>query len=85
MARDALGRHGSVARAAGELGVTRQRLSKLMAASRSTGSIRAATFVARAFPVAGGGPAPPPARANAETATPPPFQEGTICRERPPR
>ncbi|MCY3843508.1 MAG: sigma 54-interacting transcriptional regulator, partial [Acidobacteria bacterium] len=29
--RDALGRHGSVARAAGELGVTRQGLSKLMA------------------------------------------------------
>ena len=31
MVRDALGRHGSVARAAGELGVTRQGLSKLMA------------------------------------------------------
>ena len=29
--RNALGRHGSVARAAGELGVTRQGLSKLMA------------------------------------------------------
>ena len=31
MVRDALGRHGTVARAAGELGVTRQGLSKLMA------------------------------------------------------
>ena len=31
MARDALGRHGSATRAAGELGVTRQRLSELMA------------------------------------------------------
>ena len=31
MVRDALGRHSSVARAAGELGVTRQGLSKLMA------------------------------------------------------
>ena len=31
MVRDALGRHGSVARAVGELGVTRQGLSKLMA------------------------------------------------------
>ena len=31
MVRDALGRHRSVARAAGELGVTRQGLSKLMA------------------------------------------------------
>ena len=31
MVRDAIGRHGSVARAAGELGVTRQGLSKLMA------------------------------------------------------
>ena len=31
MVRDALGRHGSVARAAGELGVTHQGLSKLMA------------------------------------------------------
>ena len=31
MVRDTLGRHGSVARAAGELGVTRQGLSKLMA------------------------------------------------------
>ena len=31
MVRDALGRHGSIARAAGELGVTRQGLSKLMA------------------------------------------------------
>ena len=30
MVRDALGRHRSVARAAGELGVTRQGLSKLM-------------------------------------------------------
>ena len=31
MVRDALGRHRSVARAAAELGVTRQGLSKLMA------------------------------------------------------
>ncbi len=31
MVRDALGRHGSTARAAGDLGVTRQGLSKLMA------------------------------------------------------
>ena len=31
MVRDALGRHGTVARAAGELGVTRQGLSKVMA------------------------------------------------------
>ena len=31
MVRDALGRHASVARAASELGVTRQGLSKLMA------------------------------------------------------
>ena len=31
MVRDALGRHGSVPRAAGELGATRQGLSKLMA------------------------------------------------------
>ena len=31
LVRDALGRHGSVSRAAGELGVTRQGLSKLMA------------------------------------------------------
>ena len=31
MVREALGRHDSVARAAGELGITRQGLSKLMA------------------------------------------------------
>ena len=31
MLRDALGRHASVARAASELGITRQGLSKLMA------------------------------------------------------
>ncbi len=34
MVRDALGRHASVARAAGELGITRQGLSKLMARLR---------------------------------------------------
>ena len=41
MVRDALGRHGSEARAAGELSVARQGLSKLMGPSSSTGSTRA--------------------------------------------
>ncbi len=80
MVRDALGRHGSVARAAGELGVTRQDLSKLMARlpiGRFNPS-RAPSSHAHTRSAA-------PARRGrrTQTATPTPFLEGTICRERP--
>ena len=84
MVRDALSRRRSVARAAGELGVTRQGPleadgappdRQLKSGPRPLGP--------DAFAV---GPAPVRRRrCVAESATPAPFPEGTICRERPQR